>query len=68
MFGAPARQLFCGILGIRALSPGFAQYEIRPQLPATMNWARGFVTTPRGRLTVEVRRVDDGVEVKSSLA
>ena len=68
MFGAPARQLFCGILGIRALAPGFAQYEIRPQLPATMNWAKGFVTTPRGRLTVEVRRVGDGVEVKSSLA
>ena len=67
MFGAPARQLFCGILGIKALSPGFEEYEIKPQLPASMNCAKGFITTPRGRLTVEVRRVGDGVEVVSRL-
>ena len=66
MFGAPARQLLSGILGIRARGPGFAQVEIAPQLPANMNWARGFVATPRDRLTVEVRRVGDGVEVTSS--
>lgn len=67
MFGAPARQLFCGILGIKELAPGFEEYEIKPQLPASMNYAKGFITTPRGRLTVEVRRVGNDVEVVSRI-
>ncbi|MGM9626104.1 MAG: family 78 glycoside hydrolase catalytic domain [Eubacteriales bacterium] len=67
MFGAPARQLFNGILGIRPLSPGFEEYEIKPQLPASMHYAKGFITTPRGKLTVEVRRTDDGINVISDL-
>ena len=67
MFGAPARQLFSGILGIKPLAPGFEEYEIKPQLPASMNYAKGFITTPRGKLTVEVKRVGNEVEVVSSL-
>ena len=67
MFGASARQLFTGILGIRALAPGFAEYEIRPQLPASMNYARGFITIPQGKLAVEVRRTDRGIEVTGNL-
>ena len=67
MFGASVRQLFTGILGIRALAPGFAEYGIRPQLPASMNYARGFITIPQGKLTVEVRRTDRGIEVTSNL-
>lgn len=67
MFGAPVRQLFEGILGIRQISPGFERYSVDPQLPDSMNYAKGYITTPRGRLTVEVRRVGDKVEVKSEL-
>ncbi len=67
MFGAPVRQLFEGILGIKPLSPGFENYSVNPQLPDSMNYAKGFVTTPRGRLTVEVKRVGDKIEVKSEL-
>ena len=67
MFGASVRQLFTGILGIRALAPGFAEYEIKPQLPASMNYARGFITIPQGKLAVEVRRTDRGIEVTSHL-
>lgn len=67
MFGAPARQLFTGILGIKALAPSFEEYEIKPQLPASMQYAKGFITTPRGKLTVEVRRVGKDLEVTSNL-
>lgn len=67
MFGGPTRQLFTGILGIKQLSPGFANYEIKPQLPTSMNYAKGFITTPRGKLTVEVRRTENGLTVTSSL-
>lgn len=62
MFGGPARQLFEGILGIHPLAPGFEEYEIKPQLPNGMNYAKGFVTTPRGRISVSVYRTEKGVE------
>lgn len=67
MFGGPARQLFTGILGIRPVGEGFEDYEIKPQLPKNMNYAKGFVTTPRGRLSVEVRRNGENIEVTSKL-
>ncbi len=67
MFGAPVRQLFEGILGIRPIDPGFENYTVNPQLPRTMNYAKGFITTPRGKLTVTVKRVGNKVEVTSEL-
>lgn len=68
MFGAPARQLFSGILGIKPLTPDFAKYEIHPQLPANMQYAKGFITTPQGKLTVSVQRTADGIHVDSHMA
>lgn len=67
MFGGPARQLFTGILGIKATSPNFETYEIKPNLPKNMNYAKGFITTPRGKISVELRRKDGNVEINSSL-
>lgn len=67
MFGGPARQLFSGILGIRPTKPGFESYEINPQLPDSMNYAKGSIETSKGRLTVELKRINGKVEVKSTL-
>lgn len=67
MFGGPARQLFTGILGIKATSPNFETYEIKPNLPKNMNYAKGFITTAKGKISVELRRKDGKVEINSSL-
>ena len=58
MFGACTRQLFEGILGIRQApdSYGFEKICISPHLPAGMNYARGSLLTPRGRITVSLER------------
>lgn len=58
MFGAAAKQLFKGILGIKQLSDsaGWARLEISPRLPAGMNWAKGFIQTVRGKIEVELWR------------
>lgn len=66
MFGAPVRQLFTGILGIKPTSPGFKTFEIKPHLPKSMNYAKGFITTPYGKITVELNRKDNIVETKIS--
>ena len=67
MFGGPARQLFTGILGIKATSPNFETYEIKPNLPKNMNYAKGFITTSKGKISVEVRRNGENVEVKTEV-
>lgn len=62
MFGAPVRQLFEGILGIHPLSPGFERFEVKPQLPKGMSYAKGFITTPHKKIYVSVYRTDSGIE------
>lgn len=68
MMGGAARQLFTGILGIRPTSPGFESFEIKPNLPKSMNYAKGFITTASGRISVELKRKDGNVEVKTSVS
>ena len=67
MFGGHARQLFTGILGIKATSPNFETYEIKPNLPKNMNYAKGFITTAKGKISVEVRRNGEFVDVKTEV-
>ena len=64
MFGACCRQLFRGILGIRqdADSIGYSSVTIRPSLPEGMNYAEGYITTPRGIVSVKLER--EGATVK----
>lgn len=63
MFGASARQLFEGILGIRQAenSSGWERLELSPYLPEKMSFARGSVTTPRGEVRVRLERRDGKV-------
>ena len=69
MFGACARQLFEGILGIRQApdSVGFKKISISPHLPKSVNYARGSLLTPRGRITVSLERKDGEVYMKTSI-
>lgn len=58
MFGAPVRQLFEGILGLRQPkgSGGWEKVVFSPYLPEKMNHAGGSVTTPRGVIKVSLER------------
>ena len=58
MFGAPARQLFEGILGIRQAkaSSGWERLVFSPYLPERMNFAEGSIETPRGEIKVSLER------------
>ena len=69
MFGACTRQLFEGILGIRQApdSIGFEKISISPHLPRALNFARGSILTPRGRITVSLERKDSKVYMKTSI-
>ena len=78
MFGAPVRQLFEGILGLRQPkgSGGWEKVIFSPYLPEKMNHAGGIVTTPRGVIKVSLERrggkvisdisLPDGVSVKKT--
>ncbi|TKA06316.1 alpha-L-rhamnosidase-related protein [Actinacidiphila oryziradicis] len=40
------------LLGIRAVSPGFADWSVQPR-PGSVEWARGQVPTPHGPITAD---------------
>ena len=63
MFGAISRQLFSGILGIRqsAGSYGYESIAFKPYLPDGATYASGSILTPRGRITVNLKRCGDKV-------
>ena len=69
MFGACTRQLFEGILGIKQApdSVGFEKISISPYLPKDLNFARGSLLTPRGRIAVSLERKDGKVYVNTSI-
>ena len=58
MFGASCRQLFEGVLGIRQQggSSAYSKVKISPSLPSGMTYARGSILTPKGRISVSLRR------------
>lgn len=64
MFGACTRSLFEGILGIRQAtnSYGYEKICFHPSLPSDMNYACGSILTPRGRISVALRRFGDKIE------
>ena len=59
MMAGVERWLFTRILGIRQTAPGVVEV-VEPVAPSSLRWARGFVTTPRGRVKVEWRRDSNG--------
>jgi len=58
MFGACARQLFTGILGIHQKqdSAGYTKLCISPKIPADMTFAEGYQTIPSGKIHVRWER------------
>lgn len=54
MFGACVRQLFQGFLGIRqsAGTAGYTAVEIAPRVPRKLDYARGSIHTPQGKIAV----------------
>ena len=62
MFGGPVRLLFTEILGIRQRpgTAGFSDYKVRPAAIKGLSWAKGHITTPRGKIFVDWERDDAG--------
>ena len=52
------------MLGVRPTSPGYASFTIEPHL-AGHAWVRGAVPTPRGLISVDVRRVGAKLRVSA---
>jgi len=54
----PVFHYFATLLGVRPASPGFSTVRIEPQL-GPLQWARGTMVHPRGRITVDLKRDGD---------
>lgn len=69
MFGAAAGRLFTGLLGIRQPrgSIGFTKLVISPRLPKKMNRAKGFVTTPKGKIEVSLLRESENLNISVTI-
>jgi hypothetical protein len=50
------------VLGIHATGPGFSTVDIRPDL-IDLEWAKGGEPTPRGMLSVDIRKAGGYVTV-----
>ena len=53
----PAAWLHEAVLGVRPALPGFAAVDFLPSL-GDLRWAEGTVPSPRGPITVALRRVE----------
>lgn len=60
MFGGVTDALFGELLGIRAVRPGYAEVNIEPQIPESLEWVRGSVVVPGGRISVDFDRNRSG--------
>jgi alpha-L-rhamnosidase len=70
MFGGVVRSLFTHILGIQQENntAGFKKVKISPVKIPGLKWAKGYITTPKGKVTVSISYESDGtMTVKSSL-
>lgn len=48
------------LLGLRPLAPGFAEFEVAPQLPTQVGHLGASVPTDAGTIDIDVERGDDG--------
>ena len=65
---ALAGALTNGILGVRPLAPGYAQYAFEPGAAKGIEWARGTIPTPRGTIVAEWRRIGGRIEKHLDIA
>ena len=56
MFGAPARLLFSGFLGMQVPAAPAAPIVIAPQMPTSLAFIEGSLLTVRGRVSVSLKR------------
>ncbi len=54
-YTAPLFVLYGDILGLRPTAPGFAEFDVRPQLGG-LDWIEGTIHTVKGPLRVECRQ------------
>ena len=66
MFGAPVLHFFDGFLGIQQTEDSFAYtvLKIAPKLPSQMQWAKGSVELPSGKVSVELKREEEKIVAK----
>lgn len=65
MFGAPVRFLFYYVLGIRQApgSVGWQKITVTPPFLSSITWAKGSLTTPRGKVGVDYSRAQDQTHI-----
>ena len=66
MFGAPVLHFFDGFLGIQQPedSIGYKALKIAPKMPGQMNWAKGAVELPCGKVSMELKREAEKITAK----
>ncbi|MBR3955104.1 MAG: family 78 glycoside hydrolase catalytic domain [Clostridia bacterium] len=69
MFGAPARYLFTGILGIRQAENSVAYNDllIAPQVPSKLDFANGSLVLPCGKVSVSFKKEENSVRFEITL-
>lgn len=59
-------ELPSAILGVRPSAPGYEEIAVEP-VPGYLTWAKGEVITPKGIVSVEWERNEEGLRVQTSL-
>lgn len=69
MFGAVVKELFHYVLGLRQEegSAGWTRVRIEPALAGQLPFARGHITTPRGKLAVAYETRENGVAFEAEI-
>ena len=70
MFGAATVYLYNYILGIKQRdgSSGWTDVIIEPVFADNLDWAEGYITTPKGKISVEWKRENGKIKIKTELA
>ncbi len=63
-FASVDQWLFERVLGVKPAAPGYRTVRIELQAPQQVQWARGHVTTPSGRVDVTWHQRASGFELK----
>jgi alpha-L-rhamnosidase len=66
-YGTVDQWFYEDIAGIRPGAAGYAQVRIRPVPPAALGWAKASLTTVRGPITAQWRRMTDGIEITADI-
>jgi alpha-L-rhamnosidase len=62
MYASVVQWLFEDVAGYRPSAPGFAEIQVRPQVPSTgLSWVKAHTDTVRGRVATAWRRTAEGL-------